>query len=238
MGQQQPVVEKKRFGRYLRKIREERRLSLDAVEEMSLELPERVTKSHLSRIENGQAIPTFPRMFTLSRIYGVPVSHLAERFELCIRAGMFPPDVGAKSIAEVLDDAKRLRVAGRHNDYAPHNMIVGDGTLTLLDFGFFDHDSVVYDLCRFWSHLEQMKMGLLARVSAMATYQSRFLEGYGSPVDTEAPLFRIIRCRSVVASMLTLAENGGRLLSLRPEAGRIYRRQRAWLRRECVLEDG
>ena len=102
VGQQRPEIEHKRFGTYLRKVREERKMSLDAVEEMSVGLPERVTKSHLSRIENGQAIPTFPRMFTLSRIYGIPVSHLAERFEIALRQGMFPsgtttrPAPGAK----------------------------------------------------------------------------------------------------------------------------------------------
>jgi FimV-like protein len=114
VGQQQTVPETKRFGKYLRKIREERRLSLDAVEEMSLGLPERVTKSHLSRIENGQAVPSFPRMFTLSQIYGVPVSFLAERFELCLKVGMFPSEAAGKSIDDVLDDAKRLRLAGRY----------------------------------------------------------------------------------------------------------------------------
>jgi FimV-like protein len=116
VGQQQSVPETKRFGKYLRKIREERRLSLDAVEEMSLGLPERVTKSHLSRIENGQAVPSFPRMFTLSQIYGVPVSSLAERFELCLKAGMFPGEAARKSVEAVLDDAKRLRLAGRHGE--------------------------------------------------------------------------------------------------------------------------
>lgn len=116
MGQQQTVPETKRFGKYLREIREERRLSLDAVEEMSLGLPERVTKSHLSRIENGQAVPSFPRMFTLSQIYGVPVASLAERFELCLKAGMFPRAAARKSVDAVLDDAKRLRLAGRHGE--------------------------------------------------------------------------------------------------------------------------
>jgi len=114
--QHEPVVENKRFGRYLRQIREQRRLSLDAVEEMSMDLPGRVTKSHLSRIENGQATPTFPRMFTLSRIYGVPVSHIAERFELCLKFGMFPPATVTKSVIEVRDEAKRLRIAGRHTE--------------------------------------------------------------------------------------------------------------------------
>ncbi len=67
---------------YLRRIREERKLSLAAVEKASHGLPERVTKSHLSRIENGQASPSLARMYTLSMIYGIPVSSLADRFEL------------------------------------------------------------------------------------------------------------------------------------------------------------
>jgi tetratricopeptide (TPR) repeat protein len=107
-------TETKRFGKYLRKIREERRMSLDAVEEMSLGLPERVTKSHLSRIENGQAVPSFPRMFTLSQIYGVPVSSMAERFELCLKAGMVPTQAIRMSKDEILDEAKKLRRGGRH----------------------------------------------------------------------------------------------------------------------------
>jgi tetratricopeptide (TPR) repeat protein len=114
VGYQGAAIDHKNFGMYLRRIREERRLSLDAVEEMSLGLPERVTKSHLSRIENGQAIPTFPRMFTLSQIYGLPVSFLAERFELFLKRGMFPADVFARSTDEILGEAKRFRTAGRH----------------------------------------------------------------------------------------------------------------------------
>jgi tetratricopeptide (TPR) repeat protein len=114
--QQQPATDSRRFGSYLRRIREERRLSLDAVEEMSLGLPERVTKSHLSRIENGQAIPSFPRMFTLSQIYGVPVSSLAERFELCLKAQMIPPEAVSQTLDQVLDHARALRRGGRHGE--------------------------------------------------------------------------------------------------------------------------
>ncbi len=79
------LLDAKRFGEYLREIRVERGMSLDAVEEMSWDLHERVTKSHLSRIENGQAAPSFSRMITLSQIYGLPLSSMAERFELCLK---------------------------------------------------------------------------------------------------------------------------------------------------------
>ncbi len=83
-GLQEPPIDNRRFGMYLRRIREERRLSLAAVEKMSHGLPERVTKSHLSRLENGQASPSFARMYTLSVIYGIPVSSLTDRFERCL----------------------------------------------------------------------------------------------------------------------------------------------------------
>jgi tetratricopeptide (TPR) repeat protein len=104
----------------LRGLREQRRLSLDAVEEMSAGLPERVTKSHLSRIENGRAIPDFPRMFALSQVYGIPVSYLAERFEISLMRAMFPPEAGAQPIGEVFDEAKRLQVAGRYQEALLH----------------------------------------------------------------------------------------------------------------------
>ena len=69
---------------YLRQIREKRGLSLAEVERMSTDLPERVTKSHLSRLENGLATASFAQMYTLSMIYRVSVSSLARLFTRCI----------------------------------------------------------------------------------------------------------------------------------------------------------
>ncbi len=75
----------KRFGMYLRLIREKRGLSLAEVERMSTDLPEHVTKSYLSRLENGLTAASFARMYTLSVIYGVSVSSLANRFTRCLK---------------------------------------------------------------------------------------------------------------------------------------------------------
>ncbi len=66
-----------------------------------MSFPGRVTKSHLSRIENGQAEPTFPRMFALSRIYGVPISSLAERFENDLSRTMMPDDIAGLTDEEI-----------------------------------------------------------------------------------------------------------------------------------------
>jgi transcriptional regulator with XRE-family HTH domain len=104
------------FGAYLKRVREGRRLSLDAVEELSAGFPEKVTKSHLSRIENGLALPTFPRLMAMSHIYGVPIASLAERYEIDLRRGMNPVDLRGKTDDEVLKEVEALRLAGSHND--------------------------------------------------------------------------------------------------------------------------
>lgn len=116
MGRSEPREENRTFGQYLRRIREERRISLDVVEEMTVGYPEPVTKSHLSRIENGQAIPTFPRMFALSQVYGMPIATLAERFEINLKRGMTSLDLSGKTHDEILDEARLLRLAGRYAD--------------------------------------------------------------------------------------------------------------------------
>ena len=90
------------FGSYLKRLREVRRLSLDAVEELSVTFPEKVTKSHLSRIENGLALPTFPRLMAMSHIYGVPIASLAERYEIELRRSMKPVELNGKSDESVL----------------------------------------------------------------------------------------------------------------------------------------
>jgi len=119
VSEREATTQKRRFGQYLRQVREARRLSLDAVEEMTVGYPGRVTKSHLSRIENGQAEPTFPRMFALSQIYGVPIASLAERFESDLRRSMLPATLAQRSDSELMEEGRNLRVAGRHADALP-----------------------------------------------------------------------------------------------------------------------
>ena len=115
VGDEENTIGSRGFGAYLRRVRESRRLSLDAVEEMSVEFPERVTKSHLSRIENGLALPTFPRLHALGRIYGVPMATMAERYEVEARKASIPT-VAARPDEDVKSEARRLRTQGLYQD--------------------------------------------------------------------------------------------------------------------------
>src|SRR6185436_9784443 len=103
-------------GGYLKRLRETRRLSLDAVEELSATFPEKVTKSHLSRIENGLALPTFPRLMAMSHIYGVPIASLAERYEIELRRSMKPVELEGKSDEAVLKECEGLVYSGDFNE--------------------------------------------------------------------------------------------------------------------------
>ena len=104
------------FGAYLKRLRETRRLSLDVVEELSATFPEKVTKSHLSRIENGLALPTFPRLMAMGHIYGVPISSLAERYEIELRRSMKPAELNGKSDEAVLREFEGLFYSGDFNE--------------------------------------------------------------------------------------------------------------------------
>jgi transcriptional regulator with XRE-family HTH domain len=104
------------FGAYLKRLRETRRLSLDAVEELSASFPDKVTKSHLSRIENGLALPNFPRLMAMSHIYGVPIASLAERYEIELRRSMKPVDLDGKTDESVLKECEGLVYSGDFNE--------------------------------------------------------------------------------------------------------------------------
>lgn len=72
----------KRFGAYMRAIREARRLTLDDVERMTLHESEPVSRSLLSRLENGRARISAMKLLALSRLYHVRLGLLAERLEI------------------------------------------------------------------------------------------------------------------------------------------------------------
>jgi tetratricopeptide (TPR) repeat protein len=81
----------KRFGSYLRKLREERRLTLDTIEDLSQSHSDRISRTYLSRCENGRTLPSFTKLFTLSKIYRTRLTALAERLQLDVELESMPP---------------------------------------------------------------------------------------------------------------------------------------------------
>ncbi len=111
------------LGKHLRRVRKSKKMSLGTVADLAGGFREPVTKSHLSRIENGYAEPSFRRLYALCRIYGVSVTSLAERYEL----DLLKEDAQSAStltrhvttlnpaeMAEMIEEAIELRMSGDH----------------------------------------------------------------------------------------------------------------------------
>lgn len=108
------LSEAARFGTFLRKVRERKRLSLDAVEEISAVYSERLTKSHLSRIENGLAEPSVRKLFALSQIYDMPLTSMAERFEIDLQREQCRIDLSGKPLDEIEIEVGKFMEGGRY----------------------------------------------------------------------------------------------------------------------------
>ncbi len=113
-----PVPAARRFGGYLKALREARRLTLEQVERAT-GLPaaggaEPVSRSLLSRVEQGRAGLSVDKLLALARLYGVRASLLADRFELaCEAAGLQQEGAEAEPLASLLERAAAAGRAGQ-----------------------------------------------------------------------------------------------------------------------------
>jgi len=167
VGQQDSVSETQRFGKFLRKVRENRKLSLDAVEEMSIDYPDRLTKSHLSRIENGQAEPNIRKLFALSQIYGMPLTALAEEFEIDLRRQLAPAVFVARTEGEAIVEARSMMEAGRYADALILLTVAVDRLRESRDAA----DQVARD-----RNVRDLRLGVLNCLAHMGRYEKAKLE--------------------------------------------------------------
>jgi tRNA A-37 threonylcarbamoyl transferase component Bud32 len=115
-------------------------------------------------------------------------------------------------------------MSGRHNDFSPHNVFVEGARIAVIDFGFFDYDSTLYDVCKFWFQLECLKSSPLFRPATVDALQASFFEGYGRSVDSCDPAFEIVASRFFVTRLATMVKGGMR----RGPASWIDRRSYDW----------
>jgi len=121
-------------------------------------------------------------------------------------------------------EGKADTIVGRHNDFSPHNILIHEGRVSVIDFGFFDRDSYLYDLCKFWFQLECMKVSPLYRKSSIDRLQQSFFAGYGSAPAVSDPAFEMVASRYFITRMVTMAKEGMRTAI----GGWIDRRSYRW----------
>lgn len=103
----------KRFGSYLRALREARRLTLEDVERLTLQEVEPVSRSLLSRLENGKARISALKLMALSRLYRIRLGMLAERMEIDHELERLEQEhIERWSTEEVLTQARQAGISG------------------------------------------------------------------------------------------------------------------------------
>ena len=83
-----------RLGSQLKKIREERKLTLGAVETLSAGLGATIPKTYLFRVERGKTFPTLPRLRTLAQVYQVKLARLVETLETAVEEQELAKELG------------------------------------------------------------------------------------------------------------------------------------------------
>lgn len=102
-------------------------------------------------------------------------------------------------------------VAGRHNDFAGHNIIVSKkGGISVLDFSMFDYDSVAFDYFSFIHKLETMRHDPAVPSKLVDELAAAFARGYGNTPSDLVMAKDIVLCRLTVAKLLTLLSEESR----------------------------
>jgi aminoglycoside phosphotransferase (APT) family kinase protein len=140
-----------------------------------------------------------------------------------------------QNISQWIDEALSSRGAKTilcHNDFSPHNIIVTDEGICVLDFSFSTPGLPAFDLACFWHKLEDLKGSLLRGNRGLRVIQDRFLDAYGTDFDTARPDVKLGLARLILSKMLVL---------LNSRSGRSYRwleNQRRYSAYLAQLESG
>jgi tetratricopeptide (TPR) repeat protein len=102
------------FGRYLKLVRERRKLSLEDVATLTKSYPEPINKGYLSRVERGLARVGFSKMVALSHAYDVSLDVFGEKLALDLEVDRLKdaPDTRGKTFGELLESATAFRERG------------------------------------------------------------------------------------------------------------------------------
>ena len=93
------------FGKYLKILRDRRKLSLSDVVTLTKSYPEPVGKGYLSRVERGLARIGFSKMVALSRAYEVSLDAFGEKLSLDLEVDELKnaPVTSGKTFGELTD---------------------------------------------------------------------------------------------------------------------------------------
>jgi transcriptional regulator with XRE-family HTH domain len=102
-----------RLGSQLKKIREERKLTLGAVETLSAGLGATIPKTYLFRVERGKTFPTLPRLRTLAQVYQVKLARLVETLETAVEEQELAKELGGDLSAATFEELRERGIEAK-----------------------------------------------------------------------------------------------------------------------------
>jgi thiamine kinase-like enzyme len=121
-----------------------------------------------------------------------------------------------QNISAWIDEAlssPEVKIILCHNDYSPHNIIVTEKGICVLDFSYSGAGLPAFDLACFWHKLEDLKISLLRGRKGLEAIQNRFLYEYGLEFDLTRPDIKLGLTRLILSKMTTLLDSR----SIRPD---------------------
>ena len=102
------------FGKYLKILRDRRKLSLSDVVLLTKSYPEPVGKGYMSRVERGLARVGFSKMVALSRAYEVSLDALGEKLSLDLEVDELKnaPNTSGKTFGELTEEGVEFNQRG------------------------------------------------------------------------------------------------------------------------------
>ena len=134
------------FGKYLRLLRDRRKMSLSDVVTLTKSYPEPVGKGYLSRVERGLARVGFSKMVALSRAYEVSLDALGEKLSLDLEVDALKnaPNTAGKTFGELTTEGTAFSQRGlRWHFYAAIRDALPRATLDQLHGSYRDYDEQV-----------------------------------------------------------------------------------------------
>ncbi len=153
--------------------------------------------------------------------------------------GMFPGEYQeqvidfCRQLVLSIPDDDRV-VSGIHGDFAPVNILIQNGEITVLDLETPKYGLMYWDSTYFHYHLSTLLEIPIYRPATVAKLQQAFVHGFGTPLDPSKPAVTLCMIHNVIQSLLYLAEHRQNVNWYRKLYDSIlYRKHIQWLQNTC-----
>ena len=119
----------------------------------------------------------------------------------CRREALAPVRCFLKDQLEKLSGTK-IPVCGRHSDFQPLNILVGQNGVTVIDFMGYHEDCIAVDFLKMMVYLEDEKKCVTASSRRVERLRDKFLEGYGRLPVVPVPALLICEAMQRIVSLL------------------------------------